>query len=517
MLSLLKNLGGTWDTSRDGLYKDLESIEIILNRRWGATFGSSNTLGVASGGTGLVSVIQGDIFYGSATDIISALPKSTTATRYLSNTGTSNNPAWAQVDLTNGVTGTLPVTNGGTGTATAFTAGSVVFAGASGIYSQDNANFFWDDTNNRLGIGTITPAATLEVSSNITQLRLSQTGTGNYYDLYRDNGNGHFILQGSQVGANHIYLAPTSGNVVVGGTTNPVEIFNIDVGNGTGGLSLIGGGSSRFTWKYDGAAAGITQNILAAQVLIDTVGHVNISSRTNNPSGIKLFTNPGTTSLERVTINSAGLVGIGQTTPTALLHLKAGTAAANTAPLKFATGTSLTTAEVGVVEFTTDDLFFTITTGTARKAFILDDGARLTSGKIPVATTNGRLVDTTIATLIAGGVPALATSIALTNQGADIGATNFTNAGTVGTYRIDYTLEDTTADVTAGTVTLTIAWTDDAGATTVTAVQVLTATGRVSGVIHVQLASGNITYATTHTGIFAAAKYAVYATVTRLS
>jgi hypothetical protein len=40
-------------------------------------------------------------------------------------------------------------------------------------------------------------------------------------------------------------------------------------------------------------------------------------------------------------------------------------------------------------------LFFTITTGTARKAFVLDDGARLTSGKIPVATTNGRLIDLT--------------------------------------------------------------------------------------------------------------------------
>lgn len=66
--------------------------------------------------------------------------------------------------LTTGVTGTLPVGNGGTGTDTAFTAGSVVFAGASGVYSQDNANFFWDDTNNRLSVGgTATATAKLEV------------------------------------------------------------------------------------------------------------------------------------------------------------------------------------------------------------------------------------------------------------------------------------------------------------------------------------------------------------------
>lgn len=59
------------------------------------------------------NVIQGDILYGSATDVISALAKNVTATRYLSNTGASNNPAWAQVNLADGVTGVLPVASGG--------------------------------------------------------------------------------------------------------------------------------------------------------------------------------------------------------------------------------------------------------------------------------------------------------------------------------------------------------------------------------------------------------------------
>jgi hypothetical protein len=40
------------------------------------------------------------------------------------------------------------------------TAGSILFAGVGGALSQDNANLFWDDTNNRLGIGTNTPTAT---------------------------------------------------------------------------------------------------------------------------------------------------------------------------------------------------------------------------------------------------------------------------------------------------------------------------------------------------------------------
>lgn len=61
------------------------------------------------------------------------------------------------------VTGTLTVNKGGTGTATSFTTGSIVFAGASGVYSQDNAGLFWDESNNRLGIGTNTPAANCDV------------------------------------------------------------------------------------------------------------------------------------------------------------------------------------------------------------------------------------------------------------------------------------------------------------------------------------------------------------------
>ena len=66
--------------------------------------------------------------------------------------------------LTSGVTGTLPVANGGTNTSTALTAGSVVFAGASGTYTQDNSNLFFNNTNKRLGIGTASPVDKLDVT-----------------------------------------------------------------------------------------------------------------------------------------------------------------------------------------------------------------------------------------------------------------------------------------------------------------------------------------------------------------
>ena len=48
---------------------------------------------------------------------------------------------------------------------TGFTQGSVIFGGASGLLSQDNANFFWDNANDRLGIKTNTPDVSLAINT----------------------------------------------------------------------------------------------------------------------------------------------------------------------------------------------------------------------------------------------------------------------------------------------------------------------------------------------------------------
>lgn len=64
------------------------------------------------------------------------------------------------------LTGILPVSKGGTGSS-AFTAGSVVFSNGT-ILTQDNSNFFWDDSNNRLGIGTTTPTTKVFVEDTVS-------------------------------------------------------------------------------------------------------------------------------------------------------------------------------------------------------------------------------------------------------------------------------------------------------------------------------------------------------------
>jgi len=46
--------------------------------------------------------------------------------------------------------------------ATSFTGGSVVFSNGNNL-AQDNANFFWDNTNNRLGVGTASPGTIVDV------------------------------------------------------------------------------------------------------------------------------------------------------------------------------------------------------------------------------------------------------------------------------------------------------------------------------------------------------------------
>lgn len=49
-------------------------------------------------------------------------------------------------------------------TLSGMTAKSVLFAGTGGLLSEDNANFTWDDTANRLGLGTSTPSRLLDVN-----------------------------------------------------------------------------------------------------------------------------------------------------------------------------------------------------------------------------------------------------------------------------------------------------------------------------------------------------------------
>lgn len=124
---------------------------------------SDGTNWIASTPTIPNAIAQGDLLYGSATSVVTALAKNASSTRYLSNTGTSNNPAWAQVALATGVSDyvqgsfTPALAFGGSSTGITYNAG-----GRTGEYTKIgnivyfSAYFYLSSKGVQTGDATIT-------------------------------------------------------------------------------------------------------------------------------------------------------------------------------------------------------------------------------------------------------------------------------------------------------------------------------------------------------------------------
>lgn len=207
-----------------------------------------------------------------------------------------------QLSLTTGVSGVLPIANGGTNNSSAYTNGSIIFSNGTSL-TQDNANFFWNDTNQSIGIGTNTPSSAAfidAVSSTGATKRVMLTGYGaSSFVGFRgrfargtsgspaaaQNGDILGFLNAQGYGASQFSAVATGGITITAGETftntsnltyvvinstatgsvTPVENFRV----ASTGVTIGPQSSSTAIHQINGGVAGTVRSV-SANVTLDT-------------------------------------------------------------------------------------------------------------------------------------------------------------------------------------------------------------------------------------------------------
>ena len=205
--------------------------------------------------------------------------------------------------LTTGVTGVLPIANGGTNNSSAYTAGSVVFSSGTSL-TQDNANFFWDNTNNFLGIGTAIPTRKLSVQASVgynseftdgTQKAIIFTGTGfssigsgsSQFRMFSNedaSGASGITINGSNVGIGttspdtSVHLVTTAVGGIKVENTLGTSYANLRV-KGTGREYAVGvGGATEVAFGVANKFFVFDETVDLMRLVVDTSGNVGIGT-----------------------------------------------------------------------------------------------------------------------------------------------------------------------------------------------------------------------------------------------
>ena len=192
-----------------------------------------------------------------------------------------------------------------------FTSGSVLFSNGTTI-AQDNANFFWDNTNNRLGIGTATPTRTLDV---VGLARISgQIETQKITNLS--------TVSNVPADASLLLYAPTTTNYyggIIGWAESNIaaSISSYDDGSGGAlGLALSTGNATSISEKMRITSAG---NVAIGATTANARLDVRAPGALSTDIAFKIRNSANTADLFNV--NGLGNVGIGPLTPTEILEV----------------------------------------------------------------------------------------------------------------------------------------------------------------------------------------------------
>lgn len=275
--------------------------------------GTLTTVTIGNGAKTLLgSDATGDMYYNGGSGALTRLAD-VVAGSYLRSGGTSTAPVWSTLLLPNSLT-----TN------------NILFGSATNTVGS-STNFVWDNTNQMMTItgkitanptssqtpgfiiGTNNTTATYGAGTNSNGITAYNYGAGYnnavYYGLQIRNTSSGVLASG--VGAGLLFSVPSDANTFV---NTKLSCYSITTPSGGDNTTI------NTAYGFQSAIAGVVA--------------------------------------ERFTMYK-DMFGIGQAVPTAILHIKAGTATANTAPLKFTSGTNLSTTEAGAVEYNGSHLYFT--------------------------------------------------------------------------------------------------------------------------------------------------------------
>jgi len=183
------------------------------------------------------------------------------------------------------------------------TQGSIFFAGTGGLLSQNNSNFFWDNTKVSLNIGTSSQVGS---NSNAGVLNVIGTTTNTTsLALFRANTNNS--AQVTLINANS--GATSSADFVVGNDLEEATVKHAYYGDF--GVNSSGNANATFT--------GLLPN---DTYLYGSDGGLDLGAATSSSlSAIRFFTGGLLASNQKMVITSAGFVGIGTTSPSNMLEV----------------------------------------------------------------------------------------------------------------------------------------------------------------------------------------------------